>query len=226
MPRTILVGLDGSAHGSSAIEFGIAWAKESNALFVGLGIIDEPEIVQPVCVPPAGPAYQERRNRAVLADARRKVESYLQQFAIRCADAGVACKVLEDVGLPSEQIMLEAQRYDLIVLGQQTYYAFETQWGADDTLQEVLRRSPRPVVVVPREPAAGKAVVLAYDGSLQAARAMQAFQAVGPRRLPVHVVSILPDRVEAARCASRAVDFLDFHGIKAELHAVGSSEKP
>jgi nucleotide-binding universal stress UspA family protein len=226
MPRTILVGVDGSAHGASALEFGIDWAKKSNALLVGLGIIDEPEIIQPVCVPPAGPAHQERRNRALLTDARRKVESYLQQFAIRCADAGVACKLLEDVGLPWEQIMLEAQRYDLIALGQESHFAFETQRGADDTLEEVVRRSPRPVVVVPIKPAAGTTIVLAYDGSLQAARAMQAFAAVGPKELPVHVVSVLPDRIEAARCASRAVDFLAFHGINATVHAVGSSKKP
>jgi nucleotide-binding universal stress UspA family protein len=226
MARSILVGLDGSSQTSSAAELGIRWAKRSNALLVGLGIIDEPEIVQPVCVPPGGAAYQERRNRTLLADARHKVDAFLQQFAIRCAEAGVSCKLLEDVGLPSEQIMLEAQRYDLIVLGQNTHFAFETQQGPDLTLQEVLRQSPRPVVAVPEKPRAGTNVVVAYDGSLQAARALQAFQGVGAQGSPVHVVCALPNQVEAARCGSRAVDFLGFHGIKAELHAIGTSEKP
>ena len=65
--------------------------------------------------------------------------------AVRCAEAKVACKVLEDVGLPHEQIELQAQRYDLIVLGQQTRFHFETQEGYDDTVRRVLKNCPRPV---------------------------------------------------------------------------------
>jgi len=227
MARSILVGLDGSLNSAAAVDLGIRWAKHSNALLVGLGVVDEPEILQPVCMPLAGTASQERRDRTLLADARHKVENFLQDFSIRCADAGVSSKVLEDVGLPPDQIMLEAQRYDLILLGQQTYFAFETQSGADDTLREVVQQSPRPVVAVPEQPASGSSVLVAYDGSLQAARALQAFQSVGTCGLhPVHVVSVLPDRTEAARCASRAVDFLGFHGVKTELHAIGSSQEP
>lgn len=225
MARSILVGLDGSAVSASATELGIRWAKQSNALLVGLGIIDEPEILQPISVPPGATAYEQRRNRALMAEARRKVESYLEQFALRCAEAGVSSKVLEDVGLPADQILLEAQRYDLVMLGQQTYFAFETQAEADRTLYQVLRHSPRPVVAVPERPAEGAAVVVAYDGRVGAARALQAFQAVLSRAgQEVHVVSVFPEHLQAARCGSRAVDFLDFHQIQARLHAIGSTE--
>jgi nucleotide-binding universal stress UspA family protein len=40
-------------------------------------------------------------------------------------------KVFSDA---TEQIVLEAQRYDLVLLGQQTYFHFETQEGPGDTL--------------------------------------------------------------------------------------------
>ena len=36
--------------------------------------------------------------------------------------------------------------------------------------------SSRPVVAVPREPPEGESVLVAYDGSLQAARALAAFE--------------------------------------------------
>ena len=42
-----------------------------------------------------------------MADARREVEQYLEQFALQCAEAGVAAKLLEDVGLPADEIVLE-----------------------------------------------------------------------------------------------------------------------
>lgn len=227
MARSILVGLDGSSHGAAAVEFGIRQAKQSNALLVGLGIIDEPGILQPIAVPPGGSVYQARRDQTLLADARRKVEGFLEQFALRCADAGVSCKLLEDIGLPAEEILREAQRYDLIVLGQETHFAFETQDGADRTLQKVVQQSPRPVIAVPEKPVGGSSVVVAYDGSAQAARALQAFLAVGwDGSQSLHVVCVLPDRQEAARCADRAVDFLGFHEVKAQLHAIGSTETP
>jgi nucleotide-binding universal stress UspA family protein len=224
MLRTILVGLDGSAYSTAAVELGIRWAKKVNALLVGLGVVDKPTICKPEPVPIGGSSYKERRDVALVADARRKVEQFLGSFSVRCAEVGVSCKVLEDVGLPSERICLEAQRYDLILLGKQTCYHFETQQHPDETLTKVLKASPRPVVTVPEQLGSDGSIVVAYDGSLQAARTLQAFQSL---RLDlsqeVHVVSVHADHGEAVRHADRARDFLGFHEIKAQRHAITSS---
>lgn len=224
MLRSILVGLDGSAYSTAAVDLGIRWAQKSNAMLVGLAVIDEPTICNPEPVPIGGSSFKKHRDDALLADARRKVELFLERFALRCAEAGVACKLLEDVGLPSEQILLEAQRYDLILLGKQTYYHFGTQGHPDETLTNVLKNSPRPVVVVPEHLGNGNCVVVAYDGSLQAARTLQTFQAL---RLDlsqeVHIVAVHADHGEAVRNADRAIDFLGFHEIKAQRHAITSS---
>jgi len=219
-----LVGLDGSAYSTAAIELGIQWARKFDALLVGLGVIDEPTIRRPEPVPIGGSSFKKQRDEALLVAARRTVEQFLERFAIRCAESGVSCKLLEDVGLPSERICLEAQRYDLILLGKQTYYHFETQSQPDETLTTVLKDSPRPIVTVPEQLGNGNAVVVAYDGSLQAARTLQAFQAL---RLDlsheVHIVAVHTDHDEAIRHADRAIDFLGFHEIKAQRHAVTSS---
>src|SRR5579872_4769911 len=127
MLRTILVGLDGSAYSATAVELGMRWAQKCNAMLVGVGIIDEPTIRKPEPLPIGGSFYKERRDSVLAADARRRVEQFLGQFSVQCAEAGVACKLLEDSGTPWEQICLEAQRYDLILLGRQTYFHFETQ---------------------------------------------------------------------------------------------------
>lgn len=232
MLRSVLVGLDGSDYSRSAIEVGINLARKTGALLVGLGVVDEPSIreAEPRLlgggVPYAEPVlYQER-----IKSARRQVEQFLAQFSLRCAESGVSSKVLEDVGLPHEQIELEAQRYDLILLGQQTQFHFETQKGYDDTVRRVLKNSPRPVVAVPAElkiqpGAPGNSVIVAFDGSLQAARALHAFQSTGlAGSSPAVVVSINPEQGEAARTAERAIDYLRFHDVKAEARAIGSTD--
>jgi len=224
MLRSILVGLDGSAYSTAAVELGIRWAQQSSAMLVGLGVLDEPTISKPEPVPIGGSSFKKQRDEALVADARRRVEQLLGSFSLRCAEAGVACKLLEDVGLPSEQILLEAQHYDLILLGKRTYYHFDTQSHPDETLTNVLKNSPRPVVTVPEQLGNGHSVVVAYDGSLQAARTLQAFQALRPDlSQEVHIVAVHADLAEAVRHADRAIDFLGFHEIKAQRHAMTSS---
>jgi len=224
MLRSILIGLDGSPCSEAAVELGMRWGKQFDAMLVGLGIIDEPTICQAEPIPIGGGVYKRQRDEILLADARRKVEHYLQSFALRCASAGVAAKLLEDVGLPAEQICREAQRYDLILLGKQSNYHFETQPDVDETITQVLKASPRPVVTVPAQLSDGSAIVIAYDGSLQAARTLQAFLALGLHRShEVHVVAIHSDHEEGVRHADRAIDFLRFHDVKAQRHVLSDT---
>jgi nucleotide-binding universal stress UspA family protein len=227
MLRSILVGLDGSAYSATAVDLGLGWAQRHGALLVGIGIVDEPTIRQPEPVPLGGMHYKKERDDNLVADARRRVQEFLQEFARRCAAAKVACKLLEDVGLPYEQIALEAQRYDLILLGQQSHFHFETQAQPDETLTKVLKHSPRPLVTVPGQLQGGGVVVVAYDGSLQAARTLQAFQAMGlGDAQELHVVSVDADPGEAARRAERAVEFLRAHAVTAHPHALATLAKP
>ncbi len=224
MLSSILVGLDGSDYSHSAIEVGIYLARKTGALLVGLGVVDEPTIrdAEPRLVAAGVPYAEPVLYRERIASARREVEQFLSRFSLRCAKAGVACKVLEDVGMPHEQIELQAQRYDLIIMGQQTRFHFETQEGYDDTVRRLLKSSPRPVITVParldiKPDDPGHTVLVAYDGSLQAARALQAFQTSGlAGLLPTIVVSVSSEQLEASRVAERAIDYLRFHEIKAE----------
>ena len=224
MPKAILIGIDGSVYSTAAVDLGIQWAKKYDSILVGLGIIDEPTIRKPEPVPIGGSAFKEHRDSTLLEAARNNVQQHLDQFAQRCSAAGVDCKLLKDIGLPADKICLEAQRYDLIMLGKQTYYHSESQSRPDETLSQVLQSSPRPVVTVPSQIGNGNAIVIAYDGSLQAARTLQAFQSQQlVTNEEIHVVSVHTDPVIAARHADCAVEFLSFHAIQAKRHVVTSA---
>jgi nucleotide-binding universal stress UspA family protein len=222
--RSILIGLDGSSYSQSALELGIEWARRFDATIAGLGIVDKPAIFQPEPEPIGASTYKQDADEARFARATHQVQQFLEQFSLRCAAAGVSSKVLEDVGEPYEQIVLEAQRYDLIILGKQTYFHFATQEGPCETLKKVLKNSPRPVVRVPEKLEAGETIMVAHDGSLQAARVLQAFQAIGlADGRDVHVVTVGKDHVEAFCHADRAAEFLASHGIKTTTHAIVAS---
>jgi nucleotide-binding universal stress UspA family protein len=224
MLRTILVGLDGSPFTSAVTALGISWARRFNALLVGVGVIDEPKLRGSHTAPPGG--YLEKLQEEWVGTARKEMEQLLQQLAVRCAQEGVSCKLLEDAGTPCDEILKEAQRFDLIMLGKHTH--FEAQQGHGRTLHQVLRNAPRPVVAIPEAPVPENgAVLVAYDGGMQAARALQMFALSGLHALgDVHIVSVGPaeaDSVEAARVADRAVQFLSWHGIPASPIPVAQS---
>lgn len=219
--RRILVGLDDSEYGAAALRLGIEWARQYNLLLVGLGIVDSANLSKPEPVPMGGSAFKVQRDADAVKSARRSVDELLEQFSLLCAKEGIASKPLEDEGSPVEQIVLEAQRVDLILLGQRTNFDLEGIALADEALPAVLKRCPRPVVAVPKTVATGKSVLVAYDGSDQSARALHMLVALGLAiGKPVHVVTVAADKVEAARVADRAAEYLQSHDISAKPHAV------
>jgi nucleotide-binding universal stress UspA family protein len=222
--QTVLVGLDGSPESDAAIELSLRWARAIGARLVGLGIVDEPTIRERrEAVPMGAYHFKHRKDERLLKDARHRVEQLLQQFARRCAERDIACTVLEKVGVPQDQIVLAAQSHDLVVLPRRGHFHFGAESGGDDTVEKVLQQSARPVVVVPPRLGGSGPVVVAYDGGLHAARALQAFQASGIESgAEVLVVTVHEDETQAAQRAEPAVAFLISHGIPAHRATVAT----
>ncbi len=227
MLRCMLVGLDGSEYSTATVELGIRWAQRHGAGLVGLGVLDAPTICKPQLMPPGGSAYKAHRDAGLIVDASRKVAQFLEDCVRRCSEAHVEYQVRQEAGSPAERILLEAQRSDLILLGQRTFFHFETQRQPDETLHAVVKRSPRPVVAVPATLPEGRAVVVAYDGGVHATRALQLFQTLGlDMSCDVHVVCVDSHQEQADRSAEYAVSFLKAHKIDARPYALATSAPP
>ncbi len=229
MLKSVLLGLDGSENGISVVELGLRWARRFDALAVGIGVVDEPGILASGAVLWSGGHHWHAGDPAApqRSHARYRVEQSLEEFARRCGEAGVKSRTLEGHGSPYVEIAKEAQRFDIVLLGQETHFDYGHDGEPDETLAKVLKECPRPVVAVPKALVGGESVVVAYDGSLQAARALYAFAATGlgsSRR--VHVVSVAQDRGDAACHADRAVEFLRFHGLEASPYPTATSVLP
>ena len=98
----------------------------------------------------------------------------------------------------------------------------------DETLKKVLRNSSRPVVLLPEAETPAGPVVIAYDGSLQAARTLAAFEATGLAESgQVHIVGCVAGSTsETSRNMERARRFLARHRIEAIPHVLEGSEHP
>jgi len=189
--------------------------------------VDQPSIEHGEAVPMGAYGFKKHRDEVRLADAHRRVLVFLEQFRARCAAAGLAATVLEDIGNPIDRILREVQRCDAVILGRETHFHFETQDGPDATLAGVIRASARPVVVVPHELPAGRGVLVAYSGGREAARTLQIFQLLDlAGGEDIDVVTINRDRAEATAVANLAGEFLAAHGAPHRLHAISTDGSP
>jgi nucleotide-binding universal stress UspA family protein len=225
--RRLLVPIDGSAHSRAAATLATAWGQRFGAELLGLGVLDEPGITKPEPVPLGATSFKRERDDMRLADAQERIDGFLEVFRDDCQAAKVRCVTLRAVGVPHEQIILEATGCDAVVLGTETNFHFETQQTPDGTLSHVLRQSPRPVVVVPQNPAQGDGALIAYGCGQESGHALQTFTLLGladDERLTV--LSIDVNAAQAAQRLRRAGDFLVVHGFSPRLVPIVSDAEP
>jgi nucleotide-binding universal stress UspA family protein len=227
MIRRALVAIDGSPNAAAAVTLALDRARRFGIELLGLGILGKPSITRPQPTPLGGGAYKHHRDEALLEDAHRRVLAFLAEFQRRCAEAGVRCAVVEDVGRPHEQIVLEAETSDVVVLGRETHFHFETKEQPDETLSRVLRESPRPVVVVPREPAPGEGVLVAYGTGREVLRTLHTFVLLGlAGDETVDLLAIHSRYADAEQRLERPRALLAVHGLRTRLQPVASDATP
>jgi len=227
MLRSMLVALDESAWSCTATTLALQWAKRLDARLIGLALVDETSVVRREPVPRGAGDFKMRQDRARLADAHKHLQHTLERFRERCVSAGVAETASEDIGDPAGSILRHAHRCDLIVIGRETDFRFDEQDGSDATLGQIIGRSPRPIVVVPRELPGGSGVIVAYGGGREVARTLQIYQLLGLSfNETVHVVNVQRGRAGADSLADYAAEFLHVHGAECQLHVAESSLEP
>lgn len=227
MVHSALVALDGSPFSETGIALAIDWAKRFQMSLLGLGILDEPAIRGAEPVPLGASAFKAARDERRMDDAHRRVLDFLEHFRVQTTAAGVSAEVLEEIGDPTERILYDAHRCDLVILARETHFHFETQSRPDTTLSEVLRSSPRPVVTAPRELREGSGVLVAYANTREAARTLQMFQLLGlAAGEHVEVMSVHRSLTEAKAALQFAGAYLARCGASHELRPIESPAAP
>lgn len=226
MTKQLLVCLEGSRSSDRAVDLALALAPRLDAALVGLAIIDEPDIRAGEAIGIGGSAYKQQRDEALVKDAEAQSLDWLNQFVQRCEAAGVAARPIARRGRPADVILAEAEQAALTFMGADVNFRFETEAHDRETRDRVLHRLRRPIVLVPgtaRPPGEGP-VLIAYDGSSAAKRAVESFVDSGLHRTesPVHVVTAGDDGAHAWEIAERAVKTLAQAGIRATPHSLVS----
>ena len=218
MIKEALVCLESSASSEAATRLAITIANESQARLVGLAIVDEPDIRAGAATGIGGSSYKHERDESLLADAHHAAADALALFERRCREAKVDARALEIVGRPADSILAEMETRELTIIGRDANFRFETESDDTATREAILHRATKPVLLVPEgaDGPLGKTVVVAYDGSRAAKRAMASFAASGlARSRNVHVASVGDNGARAWEMATAGVNVLVELGVAA-----------
>jgi nucleotide-binding universal stress UspA family protein len=222
--KNILIALEESAGTDHATDLAIDLAQTHGAALVGLAIIDVPDITAGTAMGIGGASYKRERDEALIQSAHQRAREFEQRFLERCRKSSVTARVLEVSGRPAETILAELEHHDLVVLGRDANFRFETEASDVRTWDVVLHGASKPVVVVPEnELPRGRAALIAYDGSLAASRVLRTFAASGlAQDRSLHVVTVNDSGAVAWELATQAVETMRGLGLDAEVHNVVS----
>lgn len=226
MIKSIMVGVDASAPAAAAREHALRLAQKYEARVVGLHVLD----VRLLEMPP----YLEYSYESIplipmpveiLEGFREKGERALDEFRRSAEGRGVTVESRLEEGVPAEAIAEIGRTHDLIVVGKRGEHA---RYGRDllgSTAEAVVRRASSPVWLAEEEAGDIKSILLLFDGSPPAGRALKLAADVATHVGAVlRVLTVGEDEPHASEVLEGARSYLSAFDLRTEFRvAVGEA---
>ena len=227
MLKSLVVGVSGSASSQAAARLAMQWGQAHDAKVIGVGVLDEEQLAPAESVPLGGGQFKTERDQIVLAKAEHRLEGVLAEFDRACRIAGVQHRSFTTRGNAADRLTEHAQRADLLVVGHQRLESTSSIAPTTITLAKSIKQAVRPIVCVSGLTYSANSVLVAYDGSPQAARTLAAFVGLGLYPdLPIRLVTIEKSLGDLAYDTTLASEFLEAHGFKLDVTCFTSDEPP
>jgi nucleotide-binding universal stress UspA family protein len=235
MIRSILLALAEAPCDVSAKNYAFWLAKKEGSHVHAIAVIDVAAFEVPMMGTPDGfmpsvVAPPLRESQSLLNDLTTMARERLDQFASQCASRGIPASTEIQTGIPGEVIGRAAIAHDIVVVSRTGYnrVVAKAQESVDVLVAPVIRSSVRPVLVAGsefREEGDIRNILVAYDGSPHAARALLVAAELASRP-GVHctLVAAAQSDEQGNEVLAPAEAFLYHHGITPKKQVVISSK--
>lgn len=221
----LLLGETISSH--CARDFAANLARACDARLTGLSGIDLSSLSVPMIGGIGASAYQAKLEELRTRQAHEKDERIRTSYAEECAARGIEFSWLSFEGDPPDVFRVASETRDLIVTGHDTAFSVDSPSSLPKLLSNLLLLSPRPLIVCGDEKRNSGTVLIAYDGSVAAMRALQMYALLGLwRGARLHVASISPEPELAIRRVHAAAEFLRGFEVDCDLVPIETAVDP
>ena len=219
MIKDIVVNLSVSMEGSPAGDYAVSVASALDAHLAGIAFVYDP------IVPVSGTGYIPAEViETQQADNEAGAKKAIERFAEATRRAGLSAEPLTlsaSLAGAGEQFGRIARRFDLAIVGQAEP---ETSAVEEVIAETTLFDSGRPMIMVPyiqKAPLKLDNVMVCWDGSRQAARAIGDATSLLVKAGRVEIVMITNERGKQAEIEGADMgQHLARHGLKVEIHRI------
>lgn len=207
MTKRILVALDFDSDTSVATQYAIEIAQRNDAEVTGLALVDRKGIEAESAGAGLGAMYYaEKLQEKLSAEARAQAQHLLRSFTGDLDRAGV--RHVDDhvsEGVPFERIVEDMKYHDLLIIGDKSHFFYPDRDQRTHSLNDIVQQGAAATLVVENEYRPVRKALIAFDGSLTAARTMQKFaklSAFDAEHLEVVVLHVRESGGDEARAES------------------------
>jgi nucleotide-binding universal stress UspA family protein len=225
----IVAGIDGSLNSLAAFQYALDLARRVKAEVKVVFVVDSRKTDLPIIYTASHFDYGFERVyippepglKGFYDRVRQDIRAFAEKCLTQCAKDAEAVKVpmvpvIRD-GLPSGILSEEARSGDLLVIGQKGENAHIERAIVGSTTEDVVRSTPRPVLVFPSIFHSPRRVLFPYDGSPVAEGALQfcvnAFESIWEEM----VVLTVTEEMEESFPYDTELGYLGTHGIPYRL---------
>ncbi len=222
MYRSALVALNVEGGNEPVVQAAIDLAARHQFFLMGVAVVDASSVRPTESVPVMGDSFRVRRNDALMTQAHERAQMEVADFARRCAERDIPCDTEVRDGSLGEEVSMAVRATDLLIVGHGGDSESCSPAREDvSQLDAMLKDSVQPGLVIPCSSPIPELVVVAYDGSAQAGRALHEFGISGLwQDSRVEVLSIGSDVSEVNETANRAAAYLRLHGYAADAKPI------
>ncbi len=150
-----------------------------------------------------------------ISHAKPTIEYLMHSLKDKCEKQNINYSFENEIGMPSSKIVNLSNYYDLIITGLKSDFGLVKKNNGISFLQKILEGSATPVLAVPNYFRAIKNIIIAYDASLTAARALQRFVHIANfANQNIIIVTSSKDSAWAEDNVKRAKDYLLAYGAQ------------
>jgi nucleotide-binding universal stress UspA family protein len=234
MIRSILLALAESPYDTSAKNFAFWLARKEGSHIHALAVIDIAAFEVPVLGAPDGfmpsvVAPPLKEGQSLMQDLVDIGKERLNQFASQCVSRGIRSSTEIKTGIPGEMIGRTAVAHDIVVVSRTGYNRMlDSRESFDVLVAPVIRASIRPVLVAGSEFREGSeinSVLVAYDGSGHAARALLVAAELAARPgVSCTLIAVAQSEEAGDEILAPAEAFLFHHGVTPKKQVVIGSK--
>ncbi len=149
----------------------------------------------------------------IISPAKPTVEYLIHNFKEICTRNNIKFSLENEIGMPSARITSLSNYYDIVVTGMKSDFGLVKKNNRNLFLQKILLGSATSILAVPDYFREIHNVIIAYDGSISASRALQRFVHIANfSDLNIIIVTSSKDSAWAEDNTKRAKEYLMSYG--------------